>query len=100
MIADILAERKPKLFRLGQENLDDLGIELRAGALADFLAGGGDGQGLAIGAVGGHGVERVCHRENARPQGNLLTLEAARITRAVEELLVGEDDLGSLARKS
>ena len=83
----------------GGEDFDDLGIELRAGAAADFFAGVRERKGFAIGAVADHGVERVGDSENTGPEGDLIALEAAGIAGAVVELLVSEDDFGGIAEE-
>ena len=75
------------------------GVELRAGAALDLFARVRERQSLAIGAVADHGVQRVRDGENARAEGNLLALQAARIAGAVEEFLVSEDDFCGVAQE-
>lgn len=78
-----------------QEDLDYARIELFAGVAFDFCAGGGDGQGFAIGPIGNHGVERVGDGENSCADWDLLTAQAARVAGAVVTFLVRKDDFGS-----
>jgi len=87
------------LFGDGGEDFDDFGVELRAGAAANFFAGVGHRQSAAVGAVTDHGVERVGDRENAGAEGNLVAFQAARIAGAVVELLVSKDDFRRIAEK-
>ncbi len=49
--------------------------------------------GLAVGAVLGHRVEGIDHRQYPRQQRNLLALEAPRVALAVPALVVGQDVL-------
>src|SRR5215470_7535590 len=46
-------------------------IELRAGQPANFLHGVVEIHGRLVGAVGGHGIERIGHADDARHQRNL-----------------------------
>ena len=59
----------------------------------------GEGGSFAIGAVGGHGVERVGDGEDARAERDLFAAEAAWIAGAIEALLVGVDDFGGFAEE-
>lgn len=63
--AEILAQIDPVLFGNGEKYLDDLWIELRAGTAANFLAGVGHGQGVAIWAIAQHGVKSIGDGEDA-----------------------------------
>ena len=65
-----------------------------AGVAFDFCAGGGDGEGFAIGAIGDHGVESVGDGENSGAEGDLFTAQAARVAGAVVTFLVREHDFG------
>jgi len=84
------------LFWDGREDFDHFGVELGAGAAANFFAGMGHGESAAAGAVADHGVERVGDGENAGPEGDLFASWAARVAGAVEEFLVSEDDFGGV----
>ena len=53
-----------------------LRVELCSGATNDLFGGRGEGRALAVGAVGGHGVERVGDGEDACAEGNLLAAQA------------------------
>src|SRR5216684_3116314 len=55
--AEVLTQIQPVLFWNGHKDVDDLGVELAAGAALDLFAGVGHRQGSAIGAVANHGVE-------------------------------------------
>ena len=96
---EILVEVGPVGFRDGEEYLDDARVELGAGAALDLFAGVGYGECAAVGAVGNHGVQGIGDGEYARADGDILAAEAAGVAGAVEELLVGEDDLGGVAEK-
>src|ERR1700732_2602890 len=91
-IAHVLVQGEPDAVGLREKHLDDVGIELRSGVLANFFTCRRDWQGLAVRAVGDHGVERVGHREYSGTERNFLAAQAARIPRAVEALLVSEHD--------
>jgi len=54
--AEAFAEFDPVGFGDGHEDVDHFGVELGAGAAADFFAGVGHGKGTAVGAVADHGV--------------------------------------------
>src|SRR5208282_5983819 len=75
------------------------GIKLRARAAANLLARVRHWQGLAIGAIADHGVHSVSDGENAGPERDLLPAQSTRIPGTVKELLVRQDDLGSVAEK-
>jgi len=97
--AEAFAEVHPMLFRDGQEDIDDFGIELSTGATADFFAGMANGKRFAIRAVADHGVERIRNGKYAGAERNLLAFEAARIAGAVKKFLVRENDFSGVAQK-
>ena len=97
--AEVFAEVDPVLFWDGGEDFDDLGIELCAGAAANFFASVAHGQSFAVGAVADHGVERIGDGENAGAEGDLIAFEAARVAAPVEELLVSQDDFGGITQE-
>src|SRR5580692_7810666 len=97
--AEMFAEVQPVLLRDGGEDFDDFGVELGAGAAANFFAGVGHGESFAVRAVANHGVERIGNGENTGAEGDLITFEAAGVAGAVVELLVSEDDFGGIAEE-
>lgn len=97
--AEVFAEVKPVLLGDGGEDFDDFGIELRAGAATNLFTSVAHRQSFAVGAVADHGVERIGDGEDAGAERNLIALEAARVAGAIEELLVGEHDLGSIPKE-
>lgn len=68
-----------------------LRIELGAGAAGDLFEDLGAGHGGAVGAVGGHGVERIREAHDARGEGDRLAGKAVRVAAAVVTLVVVED---------
>ena len=92
----MFAEIEPVFFWDGGEDFDDFGVELCARTAANFFAGVGHGESAAVRAVADHGVERIGDGEDAGTEGDLITFEAARVSGAVVELLVSENDLRSL----
>jgi hypothetical protein len=74
-------------------------VELRAGPVGDLLAGPLERERPAVGAVGGHRVEGVGHREDARPQRDRLADEAARVALAVPALVMAADHLDRVAER-
>src|ERR1700730_4134757 len=97
--AQVFAQLQPVLFGDRQENLNNFGIELRAGAAADFFACVRQWQRFAIGAIADHGVKRVGDGENSRAQRNLLAFQAAGIAGPIEEFLVSENDFSGIAKE-
>src|SRR5437879_2185333 len=97
--ADIFVQLDPKRIRHGEKHLDHCGIKLCGGAALDFFPGVRDGQGAAVRPIGDHGVKRVRDGEYARPQRDSLAAQAARVTRAIVELLVRQNDFRGVAKK-
>src|SRR5437773_4852245 len=97
--AEILAQLNPMLFRDRHKNFDHFRIELAAGTPLDFLSRMRHRKCPAIRPVANHGVERVSDSKDARPQGNLVGLQAARIAGAVEKLLVRQDNFRGIAKE-
>ena len=83
----------------GKQNLDNFWIELCPSAAANFLARMRHRIGIAIRAVAQHCIESVRDGDDASPQRNLFTAQATWIARTIEELMVGEDDIGDLSQK-
>src|SRR6266511_4190572 len=75
------------------ERLSHRRVELGAGAGHDLLEGPLVGHRAPVGPVGGHGVEGVADREDARAQRDLLAAQAGGIAASVPALVVGADDL-------
>ena len=69
--AQVFAEFDPVFFGDREEDFDDLGIELRAGAAPNLFASVRERQGFAIGAIADHGVKRVGDREDAGAERDL-----------------------------
>src|SRR6266542_393867 len=83
----------------GDERLGHGRVELRAGAghdLVDRLLGR---QRAPVGPVGGHGVEGVAHREDARAEGDLLADQARWVAAPVPALVVRAGDLDGGAER-
>ena len=97
--AEVFAEVDPVFFWDGGEDFDHFGVELRAGAAANFFASVAHWQGFAVGAVADHGVERISDGENAGAEGDLIAFEAAGVAAPVEEFLVSEDDFGGITQE-
>src|SRR6266516_3598984 len=76
----------------GDEGVGHGGVELGAGARHDLLDRALERQRSPVGAVGGHGVERVAHREDPRAEGDLLAHQPRRVAAAVPALGVRADD--------
>src|SRR3954470_7143350 len=66
-------------------------VELRAGERVDDADNVLGIHGGLVGTVGRHGVEGVGHRDNARHERDLVSLEGMRITAAIERLVVQLD---------
>ena len=75
------------------------GSNWRPDQSCNLLASGRDGLCRAIGAVGGHGIERVSNGKDARAERNLVTLQAAWIALAVKALLVRVNNFRRLDQK-
>src|SRR5204862_6892973 len=76
------------LDRDAREGVRHRRVEVGAPAAGDLLARGVYWQRRAVRPVRRHGVEHVGHRHDARHQRDILALEAVRIPRAVEPLVV------------
>src|SRR6185436_16872193 len=77
-----------KTLDAGVEFPGDVGIELRARAALDLGRGDLVGQSLSVGAVAGHGVVGVGHRDDARHDRHVVTLETEWIAFTVPALVV------------
>ena len=75
-----------------QRDLDDVGVELRAGALAQAAHRLRVAQPLAVRAVGRHRVVRVADEDDARLERDLSPAEPVRIAAAVPALVAVADD--------
>ena len=87
------------VFWNGEKDLDDFGVELRAGTAANFLARVRHRKGIAIGPVAQHGIESIGDGDDACPERNLFTAQATWIARTIEELMVGEDDFSGFTQE-
>src|ERR1700719_3102834 len=70
------------------ERVHNSGVELRIGQLGDAVHGEFQVHGGLIGAVGGHGVERIGDGDDASHQGNLIAFQAVGIAAAVDVLVM------------
>src|SRR5215217_2930011 len=77
----------------GGEGVDHRRVELGPGPVGDLLAGPVEGEGLAVGAVRGHGVEGVGDREHPGPGRDGLAGQAVGVALAVPALVVAADHL-------
>src|SRR5437660_3609184 len=59
----------------------------------------GHGQGAAVGAIADHRIERIGDGKYAGPERDLLTLQSARVTGAIEKFLVSEHDFRGVAKE-
>ena len=69
----------------------DNGIKLRAGQRANAFHGKVQIHGRLVGAVGGHGIERIRHANDARHQGDLRSRQSIRVAPAIDMLVVQFD---------
>src|SRR6266498_3196621 len=83
----------------GDERLGHGRVELRAGAGHDLVDRLLERQRAPVGPVGGHGVEGVAHREDARAEGDLLADQARWVAAPVPALVVRADDLDGGAER-
>src|SRR4051812_7497082 len=67
----------------GEEGVDDLGVPLNAGALAEDLVDLRRREAASVGAGARHGVERVGDGQDPRLQRDRFAGQAARVARAV-----------------
>lgn len=82
-----------ELVSLGQERVDDPGIELLACLFPDILAGPGLAPRGAVGTTCGQRIPGVDHRENSSRERNLLALELPGIPSAVPPLVMAIGDV-------
>src|SRR6202040_3639000 len=97
--ADFFAGISPDFVGSMEKDVDDLGVKLAAGPDGNLSLGCRERARGTIRTIGADGVERVCNGEDSGPQGNLFSLQAARVARAVEFLLMGVDDFGSFLQE-
>src|SRR5260370_11217591 len=97
--SEILGEIETMLFGNGKENFNHLGIELGARTPLNLRASVLHREGLAIWPVANHGIQGISNRKDARAKRNLVSLQTAGITGAIEKLLMGEDDLRGIAEE-
>src|SRR3954447_10002153 len=76
------------LLDVGQEHLHDLRVELRAAAALELAAGDVVGEGLAVGAVGGHRVVGVGDGDDPADHRDVVAHQPLRVTGAVPGLMV------------
>src|SRR5438876_11194567 len=75
-----------------QERLDDVGIEVGGGAIADDLQRLVMAERVSVGAIGGEGIVDVSYGEDAGGEWDVLTTEAVGIPGAIPALMVVFDD--------
>ena len=71
-----------------QKSIDHLAVELNAGDRGDFLARAGVGLTATVRAVADDRVVGVGHGEDACSQRNVFAKQAARVTAAIDPLVV------------
>src|ERR1035437_10784788 len=96
---NFVAQILPNIFRHFEKHFHHFGIKLLSGPLVDLDFGSVQRLLRPVNPVGGDRIQRVGDGEDASPEGNLFSLQAARITTAVEPLLVRVHDLGGLCQK-
>ena len=86
-------------FGNGEKDLHEFRVKLRTSTAANLFARVRHRKGIAIGPVAQHGIESIGDGDDARPERNLFTAQAAWIACTIEELMVSEDDLRGVAQK-
>lgn len=71
-----------------EDDPDDVGVELGAGAPLDLSLDLVYGKRLSVRAVGEHGVDRVAQHDDARREGDRLPPEPVGVSATVEALVV------------
>src|SRR5262249_49800392 len=89
---------EPILLIYIHECSNDIGIELRAFMLRNFLPGVLQRRSTAIRTIGGHCIERIDNRKNSRTNGNFIALQTPRISASIKFLLMREHDLGNISQ--
>src|SRR5260221_2899623 len=87
---EIFSQLQPMLLGYGHKNFHHFRIELRSRAALDFSPGMRKRQGFAVRPVADHGVERIGNREYTSATGNVVRFQAAWVSSAVKEFLVGQ----------
>jgi hypothetical protein len=87
------------VFGNGKKHLHNFGIELCAGTTANLFVRVRHRKRIAIRAVAQHNIESIGDGDDACPERNLFAAQATWIARTIEELMVGEDDIGGVAQK-
>src|SRR5690349_2205038 len=90
------AVRNGHLEREAQEDVDDVGVELGAGALAEATACLLAAEPLAVGPVGRHRVEGVADEDDPRLERDLPAGLLVRVAGAVPALVAAADDRAHL----
>src|SRR5262245_9763931 len=75
----------------GEQGVHDRRVPLDASALLEDVVDLPGGKSLPVESVAGHGVERVCYRQNARLKGDFLAREVVWVSLAVHTLMVVTD---------
>src|SRR4051794_12912780 len=83
----------------GAERLHDRGVELRSGAGTQLVQRLLRGAPRGVRALGGHGVEGVRDRDDARAERDLVGDLAVRVAAAVPALVRGADEAGDAAQR-
>src|SRR5512145_1127105 len=82
----------PREGRILDEGARDVRVEDRVRAVLDELKRLFRKQLPPVGTLGSDGVVELRDGQDSRPHGDLLSAESVRVTRAVEEFLVLEND--------
>src|SRR4029450_10521672 len=88
---DVYGQRR-RIRKRVNERLNNRGIELGAGAAPELGVGVRGTSRSTVGPVGGYGVERVHHANNAGLDGNEIALEPVGESFAIHPLVVGAHD--------
>ena len=83
----------PERLLLGEEDVDDVGVEVGAALRGDDLHRLLVGDRILVGALAGEGVVHVGQRHDARRERDLVAAPAGGVARAVPALVVVEGDL-------
>src|SRR5579884_2305324 len=84
----------------GEEGVDHFGVKLGSRAALQFRSGGLYRHGLAVGALRGHGIERIDDGEDARTERNIGSGKAIWIAGAIPAFMVRNDQRGQGAEGS
>src|SRR6266700_7046798 len=99
LVVNFLAQIVPDFIWHLEKHLYNFGVELPPGPLRNLFPRSLQRLFRPVNPIGGDCIQRVCNREDASPEGNLFSLQGARITTAVEPFLMGVHNLGGLRQK-